>query len=121
MRITRVEAAAVFGALVLSVGAIGLFSSSASAGTDRETALGDARRVLLAAEAWQEQNGAQGCPTLTLLERDGHLTAQVRLDDAWGERFRVVCTAEGTRVVSPGRDGKLQTDDDIVAEGTPRS
>lgn len=116
MRVTRVEAAAVLTTLVVIGGAIGLFSRSASAVTDRETATVDARRVLIAAQSWREQSAAAGCPTLTLLKRDGSLEADARTDDAWGERFRVVCTGEATRVVSPGRDGKLRTDDDVVVE-----
>jgi hypothetical protein len=120
MRLTRVEAAIILGTVALAGGAIGLFTRSADAASDRETAEGNARKVLQAAEAWQAENRS-GCPTLTLLERDGKLDSDEQTDDAWGGRFRVVCDADGTEVISAGRDGKLHTADDIVARSEGRS
>jgi hypothetical protein len=114
MRVTRVEAATAVCAMALVAAGIGFFTRSASAVTDREMGTEDAKRVLRAAEAWMGEHGATGCPTLTRLQEDGHLSREARTDDPWGARFRVVCQAEGTVVKSPGQDGQMRTEDDLV-------
>jgi general secretion pathway protein G len=114
MSITRVEAALILGALAIAVGAVSLVSGSASASTEQGAAEEDAKRVLRAAEAWRSASETEGCPTLSVLEKEGQLPEEARTDDPWGERFRVVCDGEDTAVRSYGRDGKANTADDLV-------
>lgn len=72
-----------------------------------------ARLVLNAASTWKEERGVPGCPSLTQLRRDRELGEGWQEADPWGERFRIICTEQDIRVLSAGRDGVFQTDDDI--------
>jgi hypothetical protein len=74
------------------------------------------RRVLGAAEAWQSENPA-GCPTLTELAESGYLASEVRVDDPWGSRFRIVCSEKAASVRSAGPDGRFGTVDDVLVGG----
>jgi len=73
-----------------------------------------AEPVLAAAHQWREQN-PEGCPTIGGLINEGTLRADVEREDPWGGTLRLVC-AEGDQfsLLSPGQDGRLGTDDDIV-------
>ena len=71
-----------------------------------------ARQVLAATEAWQSDHG-DGCPTLSELMEDGRLDADARTDDAWGNRFRIICDGPRTTVRSAGPDGRAGTPDDL--------
>jgi hypothetical protein len=115
MRITQFELLSAAAALAI-LGAVGaFFARDGGTAADTVSTEDDARRVLRAAEAWLAVNGGNGCPTLTLLQRDGQLPDDARTDDAWGERFRVVCDQKGMLVRSAGKDHDLRTDDDVVA------
>lgn len=98
-------------ALVATIAVIG----KASSPNDQDLAKSAARRVLTAASAWQSDNGG-GCPTITALIEDGKLGSDDRVDDSWGNRFRVVCDGSATAVRSAGPDEKLGTPDDIRVE-----
>jgi hypothetical protein len=76
-------------------------------------ALDSGRRVLGAAEAWQSENPT-GCPSITELVDSGYLTADVRVDDPWGTRFRIVCSASGAGIRAAGPDTRFGTSDDIL-------
>jgi hypothetical protein len=71
-----------------------------------------ARRVLSAAEGWQSEH-SDGCPTISQLVEDGQLDGESRTDDAWGNRFRIVCEGAQTSVHSAGPDGRPGTADDM--------
>ncbi len=73
-----------------------------------------AEPVLTAAREWREQN-PEGCPTIGGLINEGNLSADVEREDPWGGTLRLVC-ADGDKfsLLSPGQDGRLGTDDDIV-------
>jgi hypothetical protein len=71
------------------------------------------RRVLAAVEAWQSEK-PEGCPSLTGLADSGFLQSDVRTDDAWGTRFRIVCNGASATVRSAGPDGRFGTGDDVV-------
>jgi hypothetical protein len=79
-----------------------------------DTAERDAGRIRSAARSWQRNNSeSEGCPTVTQLIHEKHLDHQTRTYDPWGERFRVRCLADDIVVSSAGRDGKLNTGDDV--------
>jgi hypothetical protein len=73
-----------------------------------------AEPVLAAARQWREQN-PEGCPTIGGLINEGTLSADVEREDPWGGTLRLVC-AKGDEfsLLSPGQDGRLGTDDDIL-------
>jgi len=68
--------------------------------------------LLAAAQRWHDDN-PEGCPTLGRLEEDGYLPSGVARDDPWGNTLRLRCQDNGFTVVSPGKDGRLETPDDI--------
>ena len=70
------------------------------------------RRVLGAVEAWQSENPS-GCPSLSVLVESGYLGEEVRVDDPWGTRFRIMCSGTSTSVRSAGPDGRFGTADDV--------
>jgi general secretion pathway protein G len=109
--LTRIEVGAVTAVLVAAVAAllVVFLPSEADAAGQAER---DARRIQRLAADYVRETGS-GCPTLTLLERDKRLPGDLRTDDPWGERFRVVCSGDQVSVTSPGRDGKPNTGDDI--------
>lgn len=92
------------GALLAYLG-IGQFSANS-----QEVAEQRAKAVLISAESWQESESSDECPTLSVLS----LRHEDDQADPWGSRFRIQCSADGIRVRSPGQDGKLGTDDDII-------
>jgi general secretion pathway protein G len=112
--LTRFEVTAIIGSLALVAAGIGLFTSSASAGTEQETAETDARRIAAAADEWRQNHSGVGCPTVSRLIEDDKVEGAVRNDDPWGNRYRIDCDGSATRVRSAGRDGRLRTDDDVV-------
>jgi len=89
----------------------------AHAGTgDAHTAAVDVgRQVLTAVEAWQSEN-AEGCPTITQLMEDGQLDKDLRTDDPWGNRYRIVCEGAHASVHSAGPDRRPGTPDDVSIE-----
>jgi len=109
--VTRVEigAFAAVAVVVVAVAAVFLIPREADA---RGQAERDAKRIQRVAADYRREAGS-GCPTLTELERARLLPDDVRTDDPWGERFRVICSGAEVSVTSPGRDGKPNTHDDI--------
>jgi hypothetical protein len=85
------------------------------AGEAPGVAIDAARQVLAATEAWQTEHG-DGCPTLSELVEDGRLDSDARTDDAWGNRFRIICDGPRTTVRSAGPDGRAGTPDDLKVE-----
>jgi general secretion pathway protein G len=79
---------------------------------ESDAAVKDASRILVAAQEWRRENG-KGCPTLSQLVHEKQLDRAARMDDPWGERYRVRCTDEEVSVVSPGEDHQPNTSDDI--------
>lgn len=65
-----------------------------------------------AAESWRRDN-PNGCPTVSVLKHEAYLEPEARTDDPWGQRFQLRCGDDRVIVVSPGRDGKPNTADDI--------
>ena len=112
-KLSRFEAIALLGAALSLGGGYWLFSSDAAAKEDAGQAVKTAGKIRDAARDWRSEH--TGCPTLTQLQRDKVLDDEV--EDPWGSRFRVSCDANDVTVFSPGRDGKLGTDDDVKSRG----
>lgn len=74
----------------------------------RESAL----LILHAAQSYKGEGG-DGCPTLSRLRQDQELASDARMDDAWGNRFRIQCGDDEIVVSSPGPDGKSGNADDV--------
>ena len=83
------------------------------AAADTDEAEKHASRIRSAAEEWRRDNGNHGCPTLSQLVHEKRLSQAARMDDPWGERYRLRCTDEEVTVVSPGEDRQPNTKDDI--------
>lgn len=110
--VTRVEALIGSAILALGVGGYQLYAGSANAHEDTQEAKTRAAAIQTAVQAWQ-QNGERGCPSVSQLVHDSLLEAEARVDDPWGENYRVFCDGESVTVFSPGPDGERDTHDDI--------
>jgi general secretion pathway protein G len=82
------------------------------AAAETNAAVKDASHILDAAQEWRRENG-KGCPTLSQLVLEKQLAEDARMDDPWGERYRLRCTGEDVTVVFAGHDHVPNTDDDI--------
>jgi general secretion pathway protein G len=67
-----------------------------------------------AAQAYRaiEDAAPDACPTVQDLVQARKIDAR-RADDPWGSTFKIECEGEDIRVISPGRDRKLGTSDDV--------
>jgi general secretion pathway protein G len=53
------------------------------------------------------------CPTLEALMNKGYLDRGKRITDPWDTPFIIECTVREIRILSPGPDRKVGTEDDI--------
>jgi len=97
--------------LVALIGMLLIRPQLAAAETDEAEKY--ASRIRNAAEEWRKDNGNNGCPTLSQLVHEKRLSESARMDDPWGERYRLRCTDDEVTVVSPGEDRRQNTSDDI--------
>ncbi len=106
--------AAAVAVLGLGAGASGVywFASSGAAKDAQSESRADAAIIQAAAKSFRAQH-ADGCPTLSSLQEEQILSRNAREDDAWGNRFRIVCDDSEPAVVSAGPDGKANTADDL--------
>lgn len=111
--ITLIEVSAVTAVLGLTLSGAALFAHTESGSDSKARARQDAETIAAAARDWQ-RDGDAGCPTISLLERQQRLANDARVDDPWGNRFRVVCDGNALSVSSPGPDGAPGTHDDVV-------
>jgi general secretion pathway protein G len=101
-------------AVLTSLGGVtAVFAARTSTDQNEANALGAAREILAAAEASRTTGAVSGCPTLSSLEDDGRIAARTRTDDAWGNRFRIVCDRSDIRIESAGPDQRFGTPDDV--------
>ena len=100
------------GLLVAGVAVTAQVVARVSAASPREETTLAARHVLAAATAWQAENPS-GCPTESALIDNGKLRESDRVEDSWGNRFRVVCEDGHATVRSAGPDQELGTADDF--------
>jgi general secretion pathway protein G len=104
-----IAAVAVIGAVAVTAGV------AAHAGTNAEEdqAVRAAKKIQQAADTYAVGSAQAGCPTLSELIDSRTLDESSRVEDAWGNRFRIVCSESGPHVVSAGRDGHMGTTDDV--------
>lgn len=110
--ITHVELAAAVALLALVAFGIGMVVKPGLDAEKANQAEHAARDIKNAIEDWQSTN-QQGCPTLSQLVHEKHLSRDARMDDPWGSRYRVECTDDDVVVSSAGRDRKAGTADDV--------
>lgn len=96
-------------ALVVAVGV----AAHASTNAEADRAAQAARKILHAADTYAAGSAQAGCPTISELIESRTLDDADRTEDAWGNRFRIVCEGAAPRVVSAGPDGHLGTADDV--------
>ena len=53
------------------------------------------------------------CPTVRDLETANLLDPTTEHTDAWGNAFEITCEENAVHVRSPGKDGRLESEDDI--------
>jgi general secretion pathway protein G len=68
--------------------------------------------VRQAAQLEIQMGGATECPSMQDLIASKKIEAK-RADDPWGNAYKVECEGDEIGVVSPGRDHKLGTPDDV--------
>ena len=100
-------------AAIATLGLVGAYVLRPALETDpKNVAERDAAVIQKAAVHWRQEN-PMGCPTLSVLLHEHQLARGASMDDPWGSRFRVRCDERRTSVVSPGRDRRPGTDDDV--------
>lgn len=72
-----------------------------------------ARTIQSAAIGLLLEDSSQDCPTVADLESRERLDPTTEHTDAWGNAFSISCEENVINVRSPGRDGELNSDDDI--------
>ena len=93
---------------------VGVFVNTSSAEEKVSVSTKDANVILEAASDYMSEDGS-GCPTVSSLKRDQLLQPNAAASDAWGSRFRVLCTGRDVQVLSAGPDGRLDSKDDVRA------
>ncbi len=111
--VTLIEAGLVASAAAAAVTGLVLWMGPKSRAADQDQAQRDAAVILEAAETWQKRTDTSGCPSMSRLVQETVLPRAARLDDPWGERFRIECNDSGLTVWSPGADKKRGTSDDV--------
>ena len=80
-----------------------------------KTANSEAAVIRSVVGTWLMLDNGEGCPTVRDLVDSQALDRSARTKDPWGKPYTVRCTEQGVVVISNGRDGMLDTDDDIRA------
>lgn len=110
--VTRFEAGLAAAALTLTLsGVLYALNKSESDGrvASSERAAG---QILNAASDYVADDGT-GCPTVSSLKRDEFLDDTVPTSDAWGARFRILCSDDELVVHSAGADAENDSGDDV--------
>jgi general secretion pathway protein G len=110
--VTLIEAGLSASAVAAILGGFLLWSSPNSRVREHDQAERDAAVIAQAAETWTDR-GETGCPTISSLAEARYLPADARLDDPWGQRFRIECDSMRFTVWSPGIDQQRGTTDDV--------
>jgi hypothetical protein len=110
--VTWLELLLGLGAVAVVGGGVSLFFGHESHAGEVDLAVRDAQTIHDAVLDWRADN-PQGCPTLSQLKQEKRLTSQAPTSDPWGQRYRVDCSGDSIVVVSPGRDGRAGTSDDV--------
>jgi general secretion pathway protein G len=111
--VTFIEAGLVGSVVAALVTGLVLWLGPKSRTAEQDQAQRDAAVILEAAETWQERTDSTGCPSMSTLVEEHALPRGARLDDPWGERFRIACDGSRLVVWSPGVDKRRGTADDV--------
>lgn len=114
--LTRLELLIGLAGLALTGAAVLAFVGGEAAESQKQEAVSTAKRLAGAASDWKKEHETAGCPSISQLLLDKHLTRKDRSDDPWGGRFRISCSEERVSVKSAGGDGRFETDDDIAVD-----
>ena len=110
--VTLIEVGLFASATAAVLGGFLLWSTPNARAREHDQAERNAVVIAQAAETWMDR-GETGCPTISSLMEAQYLPADARLDDPWGQRFRIECDAERFTVWSPGVDQRRGTTDDV--------
>jgi general secretion pathway protein G len=100
----------IIGSLTAAIG-YGLFSRAENGRFQLARTQGQNLRS--SARTWKMQNTeSDECPTFEAL-RKASLADKVDPADPWGKKWKIVCTESDIAVISPGKDTKEGTEDDI--------
>jgi hypothetical protein len=108
------EAKLLVAAVAVALGGGTIYFSSRTADDKVQLSKKDAHIILDAARDHLLEDGL-GCPTVTSLKRDHRLEPSAAASDAWGGRFRVLCSGDELKVLSAGPDGRMDSKDDVRA------
>ena len=110
--VTLVEVGLGAAALAVAAGTVLWLVGPRTKSDEYLVALRHADAIREATLAWERETDS-GCPTLTQLQRDGHLKRNAETEDPWGGRYRLICTDGGITIRAPGPDHRLDTPDDV--------
>jgi hypothetical protein len=108
------EAKLVVAVVAVALLGVAVFVNSSSSEEKVAVSTKDANVILDAARDHMSEDG-DGCPTVSSLKRDQLLGPNAAASDAWGGRFRVLCSGRDVQVLSAGPDGRLDSHDDVHA------
>lgn len=74
----------------------------------------DALAVRSGVELLQSLDPSRPCPSIEDLTEERVLSSSTRVEDPWGDRFRINCGVDGVEVRSDGPDHLGGTEDDVV-------
>mgnify|MGYP000870834184 CR=1 FL=1 len=105
--------------VLAGVFALGVRSTRRFADVQKNQPRNDVIAIQPVAEKWVSDHGE--CPTVERLRDERELSPSSKIDDPWGNVYRIQCDAIGSgaprpavvRVSSLGPDGKADTADDI--------
>lgn len=95
--------------------ALGVRSTRRFADAQKNQPRNDVIAIQPVAEKWVSDHGGE-CPTVERLREERELSPSSKIDDPWGNVYRIQCDSRGSgvvRVSSLGPDGKADTADDI--------
>lgn len=74
----------------------------------------DAQSIQSAVTLYIAQDPGSGCPDVSDLVEAGVLDRTKRTTDAWNNDFVIECDGDVILVSSPGQDGQMGTEDDVL-------
>lgn len=111
--VTLVEVLIVVAIMAVISGAVTIVASREHARAKIRMAAIGASTIKEAAVIWRDVDApAEGCPSLAELVSAKKLDPR-KIEDPWGSPYQIVCDGDDLHVVSPGRDRKAHTPDDV--------
>lgn len=111
--VTLIEVMIVVVILGLIAGGVAVAVLPKMTKAQEDTTRNSALELRRAAESWRATTGGDECPTAQKLVQDKVVDSASKISDAWGSPFKIMCDGDETVVLSPGKDKKESTADDI--------